>query len=171
MEVRNSSSYYKVELLPHDPQWIALYQSEASKLTAIFGDELVAIDHIGSTSVPTIKAKPIIDILIQVRTETLDNQIITQLDMAGYTERNFNDGKARRTFNKDHNGLRLFNVHVVRQGDAFGQRMHRFSELLREDEGLAKQYEALKIETASIHKDSDSYYKAKSFFIQNLMHE
>ena len=171
MKVRNSSSYYKVELLPHDSQWIALYQSEASKLTAIFGDELVAIDHIGSTSVPTIKAKPIIDILIQTRTETLDDQIIQQLDQAGYVERNFNDGKARRTFNKDHNGLRLFNVHVVKQGDAFGQKMHRFSELLREDPILAKQYETLKIETALVHKDSDSYYKAKSSFIENLVKE
>ncbi len=56
-----------VEVVPHDPSWEDKYQREARKLCEILGNEIVEIHHIGSTSIPGLPAKPVIDILIGVR--------------------------------------------------------------------------------------------------------
>ncbi len=57
----------KIELMPYDPDWIMLFATEAGLLRRIFGQEVVAVHHIGSTSIPGMTAKPIIDILLEVR--------------------------------------------------------------------------------------------------------
>ncbi len=57
----------KVEVIPYDPIWATKFEEEAAKLQRLFEDELVAIHHIGSTSVPGLDAKPIIDIMPVVR--------------------------------------------------------------------------------------------------------
>jgi len=56
-----------VTVSPYDPLWAIKYAEEAEKIKAILGDELITIHHIGSTSVPGLSAKPIIDILVEVR--------------------------------------------------------------------------------------------------------
>ena len=56
-----------VEVVPYDPGWIGLFEGEAELLRSVFGREVVAIHHIGSTSIPGMTAKPIIDVLLEVR--------------------------------------------------------------------------------------------------------
>ena len=56
----------KVEVVPYNPEWPAQFELEAARLAAVLGDEMIAIHHIGSTAVPGLNAKPIIDIMIVV---------------------------------------------------------------------------------------------------------
>lgn len=57
----------RVEVTPYNEQWVQMYEEEAEKLRRIFGRQLIAIHHIGSTAVPGLDAKPIIDIMPVVR--------------------------------------------------------------------------------------------------------
>lgn len=57
----------KVEVVPHDPAWRGKFEDESKQVTLAFGDNLVAIHHIGSTAIPNIHAKPIIDMLVVVK--------------------------------------------------------------------------------------------------------
>ena len=95
-----------VEVLPYDPGWIALFAAEASLLRSVFDHEVVAVHHIGSTSVPGMKAKPIIDVLLEVRDiERVDayNEPMRQL---GYEPRGEYWLPRRRYFPKTVNGRR-----------------------------------------------------------------
>lgn len=57
----------KIEIVPYDPDWPSLFQMEAEGIAATFGQEVVAIYHIGSTAIPNVSAKPIIDVLVEVQ--------------------------------------------------------------------------------------------------------
>jgi len=71
----------KVKLSPHDPNWACLYQEEAGKLADFLSHEIIAIHHMGSTAIPGIFAKPIIDILVVVtsidRIDGYNDQMVT----------------------------------------------------------------------------------------------
>jgi GrpB-like predicted nucleotidyltransferase (UPF0157 family) len=56
-----------VEIVPYDARWIGRFEEEADLLRSIFGEEVAAVHHIGSTSIPGMMAKPIIDVLLEVR--------------------------------------------------------------------------------------------------------
>ncbi len=73
----------KIEVVPYDPAWPALYEREAAILTEAFGDQLVAIHHIGSTAIVGIHAKPIIDILPVVRDIDQVNRLNPRLIQPG----------------------------------------------------------------------------------------
>jgi GrpB-like predicted nucleotidyltransferase (UPF0157 family) len=56
-----------VEVVPHNPQWRAAFEAEAKRIISVIGENVITIHHIGSTAIPNIYAKPIIDLLIEVR--------------------------------------------------------------------------------------------------------
>ncbi|MGD8996781.1 MAG: GrpB family protein, partial [Anaerolineae bacterium] len=56
----------QITVVPYDARWPDLFKEEAEELTAVFGEEVLAIHHIGSTAIPGIYAKPIIDVLVEV---------------------------------------------------------------------------------------------------------
>ena len=70
----------KVEVVPYDPRWSELFKTEAGRITGVLGQEAQAIHHIGSTSIPGIVSKPIIDILVEVKA-------IKEMDRRAYTWR------------------------------------------------------------------------------------
>jgi GrpB-like predicted nucleotidyltransferase (UPF0157 family) len=66
-----------IDVVEHDPAWDTAFAHEAGALAAVFGDSLMAIHHIGSTSIPGLQAKPIIDILVVLpETETIDRSVL-----------------------------------------------------------------------------------------------
>ncbi|HZG13781.1 MAG TPA: GrpB family protein [Candidatus Bathyarchaeia archaeon] len=73
-----------IEVVPYDERWVNLYEGEKEKLTNILGETAVDIQHFGSTSVPGMFAKPIIDILIGVRTLELEPRLTEALEQHGY---------------------------------------------------------------------------------------
>jgi GrpB-like predicted nucleotidyltransferase (UPF0157 family) len=73
------------QIAPYNPEWSTLYEAEASKLKEIFGDELLGIEHIGSTSVPGLASKPIVDIMILIANHENVDKFIPALQTLGYS--------------------------------------------------------------------------------------
>jgi GrpB-like predicted nucleotidyltransferase (UPF0157 family) len=77
----------RVEVVPHSRGWAAEFRAEADRLAAVLGEEVVAVHHVGSTAIPGISAKPIIDILLEVReVERLDD-FHSEMAALGYEAR------------------------------------------------------------------------------------
>lgn len=73
-----------INVIPYDEMWAALFQNEKVNLLTAFGDDVIDIQHFGSTSVHGMFAKPIIDVLIGVKTLELSNSITNKLRQLGY---------------------------------------------------------------------------------------
>ena len=74
----------KISIAPYDPEWPKLYGREAERIRAILGDKVLLLEHVGSTSVPGLAAKPIIDIDLQVADTRDEDAYVPQLTDAGY---------------------------------------------------------------------------------------
>ena len=106
-----------IEVVPYDPQWIARFEEEANLLRPVFGEEVVAIHHIGSTSIPGMTAKPIIDILLEVRDIDCIDAFNAAMGRLGYEARGEYGLPRRRYFPKTVNGQRTVHVHTWERGD------------------------------------------------------
>src|SRR6266567_4638509 len=113
-----TSDRIQVELQPHDPAWPALALHESTRLAGVLGDNLVAIEHIGSTAIPGICAKPIIDLLPTVHSLSVADATADAIQALGYTWRGEFGLAGRRycTLNDVETGRRLFQVHIFERG-------------------------------------------------------
>jgi len=159
----------KVELLPHDPTWADKFQQEAYRLTAVLSPEIIAIHHIGSTAIPDIFAKPIIDILIEVKDINRIEAYNDQLAILGYAAHGENGIPGRRYFSKDSEGACTHHVHIFQIGNPEIDRHIKFCNHLITHPDDAQAYSQLKIELAKIFpEDVEQYTEAKSDFIQSV---
>jgi GrpB-like predicted nucleotidyltransferase (UPF0157 family) len=159
----------KVEVVPYNPAWPRLYQAEAACLTALLGDELVEIHHIGSTSVPGLAAKPIVDILPVVHDVERIDGYNDLLLAAGYVPKGENGIAGRRFFSKDTAGVRRVHVHAFAAGHPEIARHLDFAAYLRAHPAEAQAYADLKAELARrFPNDTVGYTDAKSEFIRAI---
>lgn len=161
-------TYVPIVLADYDPNWPKLYQREEQRIRAILGDRVVRIDHIGSTSVPGLAAKPIIDISLAVADSADESAYLPDLEAAGYVLR------IREPQWHEH---RLFkgpdtdiNLHVFTQGSPEIERHLRFRDRLRthpEDRDL---YLRTKRELAARRwKYTQHYADAKSQVVAEIL--
>jgi GrpB-like predicted nucleotidyltransferase (UPF0157 family) len=157
----------QITVVPYDPKWPDLFQEEADELAAIFGDEVVAIHHIGSTAIPGIHAKPIIDILVEVQDiERIDafNQEITR---RGYLPKGEFGIRGRRFFIKGTEESRTHHIHVFQTDDAEPERHLTFRDYMRAHPEEARAYGRLKQELARRFPNNiDSYMAGKNDLIK-----
>lgn len=160
----------KVILVEYDDKWPAIYDKEASLLVSLLGSEVLFIDHIGSTSVPGMKAKPVIDILVQVPTDFLSKSGEEILLGSGYLK-TFFERRKEPMYSKTLRGdIATHNVHVTRKGSILANALLNFRNALRADNGLAKRYLKLKIDLAESHPDNrKAYYEAKISFFESVV--
>jgi GrpB-like predicted nucleotidyltransferase (UPF0157 family) len=159
----------KVEVVPYDPAWPQLYQAEAAGLAVLLGEELVEIHHIGSTSVPGLAAKPIVDILPVVRDIERVDDLNDLLLAAGYVPKGENGIPGRRFFTKDVAGVRRMHVHAFMAGHPEIARHLNFVAYLRAHPADAAAYADLKAELARrFPNDTVGYTDAKSEFIRAI---
>jgi GrpB-like predicted nucleotidyltransferase (UPF0157 family) len=166
--VSNQKQVRMIEVVPHDEGWAGEYLKEADKLKQIFGEELVEIHHIGSTAIPGIYAKPIIDFLVGVKDIQRVDSFNTEMEKLGYLAWGEFGIPGRRYFPK---GLilRTHQVHIFQSGDAQIARHLNFRDYMRTHPAEAKQYKALKIELAQRFRyDIDGYSDGKDTFIQEM---
>jgi GrpB-like predicted nucleotidyltransferase (UPF0157 family) len=161
----------KVELHEHSPGWAALAAQEAELLHRALGGVLIAVHHIGSTSMPGILAKPIIDLLpVVANLESLDRQQ-RNLKRIGY-ECLGEFGLPGRRYCRRNDPLtqtRAFQLHCYATGSAAIDRHLAFASYLRTHATIAKEYEAEKIRAAALHPDnSRSYSEAKNDWIKRV---
>ena len=155
----------KVEVIPYDPIWATKFEEEAAKLKRLFEDELVAIHHIGSTSVPGLDAKPIIDIMPVVRQIERIDDWIGHMEALGY--RSFGEhGIPRRRFFAKGEEVRTFHVHMFEDGDDGVIRHLAFRDYLVTFPDVRDEYAALKQQSASQHPDDiESYIQGKQDWV------
>lgn len=160
-----------IVIADYDPQWPNLYRIEAERLRAALGDLLVAIEHVGSTSVPGLAAKPRIDIMPGLASEDdLDRTIepITSLGFE-YISKFEDEMPYRRLFTRDLESGRIpVNIHTVAVGSEFWKRHLLFRDYLRSHLDVAEDYARLKRELAPQFEETNDYAEAKTEFIRSV---
>jgi GrpB-like predicted nucleotidyltransferase (UPF0157 family) len=162
----------EVRIKAWDPHWPRLFEAEKADLIAVLGEHFVAIEHIGSTAVPGLAAKPVIDILAGVRSMQAANDLIGPLCRVGWdTSAEFNATlDDSRFLLRWPNGVRTFHLHLVVYGGEQWQLPLAVRDLLRVDGELAREYETLKFELAEKHRDDrEAYTDAKTEFIARAL--
>jgi GrpB-like predicted nucleotidyltransferase (UPF0157 family) len=153
----------------YSPDWPAAFEQEADRLRELLAGELVAVHHIGSTSVPGLAAKPVIDLLPRVRDLAAVDTRTPLFRMAGYRDWGEYGLPGRRYFTRDHDGVRTHNVHVYRAGDPAVERHLAFCAYLREHDSARREYEALKRAVYARHPDDiEGYMAGKDAWIKAL---
>ncbi|BEV37135.1 bifunctional GNAT family N-acetyltransferase/GrpB family protein [Bacillus stercoris] len=147
----------KVEVVPYNEKWTKGFDEEKERLKRVFGPEMIAVHHIGSTSIPNMAAKPIIDMLIEVRSIEAVSQFDEQMKAIGYMPKGENGIAGRRYFQKGGN-KRTHHVHLYEQGNPAIERHLLFRDYLRAHPSIAKEYAVLKKRLAAQHPDSIKQY-------------
>ncbi|WP_409475871.1 GrpB family protein [Stenotrophomonas sp. Y-13] len=159
----------EVKLCAYNSAWPSLYEEERQRLHALLPGTIIDIQHIGSTSVPGLMAKPIIDILAGVASMEVAESIGEVLCKSGYTtSAEFNRSLTdRKWFMRWANGHRTHHLHVVvHAGPVWSERL-KFRNALRADPDLAAKYEKLKVQMTTEHsQDREAYTDAKAHFVQ-----
>jgi GrpB-like predicted nucleotidyltransferase (UPF0157 family) len=130
----------EVRLVPYDPRWGHCYEAAAAELSTCLGDHIGAVEHIGSTAIPGVDAKPIIDLMAAVRSLTLPSSFISAVQALGYQHRG-------------HDPVR-----------------HRLYFRLRANAHLTREYVALKVRLAvTFPQDRLAYDAEKADFIRSVI--
>lgn len=155
----------EVGLHPYDPAWPELFEAERVRLLASLPGLLLEVQHIGSTAIPGMAAKPIIDIMIGVASMAVADLLMAPLIGAGYTtSAEFNATLVDRRWLMRHaEGRRTHHLHVMQLGGDDWRRRLRFREVLRASPALADQYLQLKRQLACrFAGDREQYTDAKA---------
>lgn len=157
-----------VQVVPHQPEWRQLFEQELRVLQAHMGSLVLDIQHVGSTAVPGLAAKPIIDIAVAVASLDLIAQCRQSLLGLGYLDRGDAGAEGGYLFVKERAPqLRTHHLHVVTVHDLQWGNYLRFRDMLRTDEVLRARYGALKqgLQGQFAH-DRHGYTRAKDDFVQ-----
>ncbi|WP_278620271.1 GrpB family protein [Ectopseudomonas oleovorans] len=163
-----------VELHPYDSSWAQTFEIERKRLISLLPGIFVDIEHIGSTAVPGLVAKPIIDILAGVKSISTSAEITPILCQSGYnTSTEFNDSLSdRKWFMRWANGHRTHHLHVVVHNSEIWHERMKFRNCLRSNPEYAEKYAALKARLATTYStDREAYTNAKAEFIRAIVHE
>ncbi|MDU4961998.1 MAG: GrpB family protein [Sporomusaceae bacterium] len=161
-----------VELADNDPEWELLAHETIGRLWHVFGAVAQDIQHVGSTAIHGIKAKPIIDIAVAVNDFDEVCKLMPALAGEGFIHRAGNDGDCQvffvcGDFVKD---TRTHHIHVVRNGGVEWGNYLLFRDYLNENPNKAKAYEAVKLDLMSKYQNDRLPYTAgKSEFIRNVI--
>lgn len=160
-----------VKLLPHNPIWLQLFEEEKARLLQALGDKIIDIQHIGSTSIPGIVAKPIIDISVGIKSMKNSHQFIPLLEALGYEYRpNFGGPNIQLMFVKGEEKSRTHYLHLMKYNGQIWQDDILFREFLRRNPKRAKEYANLKQELAKQFADDRTRYTAsKADFIKETL--
>ncbi|MDM0040509.1 GrpB family protein [Variovorax sp. J22G21] len=162
----------EVALSPWDARWPAQFEAERARLMSLFPGQLIDVQHFGSTAIPGMTAKPVIDILAGVESMAVADALAGPLLQSHYTtSAGFNATLTnRRWFMRWADGRRTHHLHVVVHGGDEWQRRLRFRDALRADGALAARYGALKNDLAVLHRvDREAYTDAKTAFVAAVL--
>ena len=165
----------KITIQPYDPAWPSLFEQEKARLMDALRGHVTSIQHIGSTSVPGLGAKPIIDIMIGVPSlAEADEFCIQPIIELGYEYVPAFEAETpeRRFFRKETNGARTHHIHLVEINSQWWVDHLLFRDYLRGSQAARRAYEAHKRELAEREwESSNQYSEAKTDCILKLMEE
>lgn len=158
----------EINLLPHDSHWITLFHQEADILKKYFGSDLLKVHHIGSTAIPHIAAKPIIDLIPVVRNINKIDDLTAVLEADGYTAMGEFGLPQRRFFKKVTPEIK-YHIHIWPMDHPEITRHVLFCEYLKKHPKEAHQYERLKKSLAAQFPDDiENYCWGKETFIRRI---
>ncbi len=163
-----------VIIQPYDPDWKRCYQVEETAIQAQIGQHIRAITHVGSTAVPGLAAKPIIDIMVGVDRLAEALACIAPLQHLDYTYHPEYESlmPERRYFTRQNLGLDTHHLHLVELTSEFWDRHLVFRDYLRNHAEIARRYEALKLKLAEQFKfQRHVYTDAKTKFIETVIRQ
>ncbi|MDP4083788.1 MAG: GrpB family protein [Bacillota bacterium] len=160
----------KVEVVPYREEWEKMFRDETQKLLQIPGAEYIVFNHIGSTSVPGLNAKPIIDLLAEANEIKTFDKLTPVFEEMGYKAKGENGIPGRRYFAKlNEKGEHLFHLHTFQKGNPEIRRHLIFRDFLRENPLEAARYAKIKETAAKTFPfDIESYMNVKNPIIQEL---
>ena len=164
----------KITITDYQPHWPELYQKELVLLKTIIGNHTLDIQHIGSTSVPQLAAKPIIDIMIGVKSlDIADLYCVPAMVKAGYEYVSKYEATIphRRYFRKSSpEGIRTHHLHMVEMNSDWWNRHILFRDHLRNHPEDRDAYGELKKELSlKLYEDKHDYTEAKTGFIEGVL--
>ena len=160
-----------ITIAPYDSRWPAEYERVRSELSDALGDRVVAVHHVGSTSVPGLDAKPIIDILVTVRNLEESLALRPELEALGFVYRPDDEIPDRHYFPRTVGGLRRHHVSLAEPDSRHSRNTLAFRNALRADRLLASRYAALKRGLAkAAGTDRLAYLNGKTAFILGVVH-
>lgn len=172
MNSKELGRLFPIIVTDYSDKWADLYKNEAKLITDSFSQsEIVRIDHIGSTAIPRIKAKPTIDILLQISEQLDVFKLKETFESLGYLMNEHPENPAPHlTFVKGYTkqGFKgqTFHVHIRFFGD---WDEIRFRDYLIKNKEVAKEYEAMKLELAKKHpNDREAYTDSKTEWIEKI---
>lgn len=158
----------KVEVVSHQEEWPKMFQDECEKLLGAFGNEILNIYHIGSTAIPRIHAKPVIDILVEVKQLDRVDGCNSNMNRIGYEAMGEN-GIANRRFFVKGGEVRTHHVHVFQRGNDEITRHVRFRDYMIAHPQEAHKYSQLKKRLARVFpNEMAEYIEGKNKFIREI---
>ena len=157
-----------VRLTPHTERWHDLFAEEEERLRGAVGEYALAVEHVGSTSICGLRAKPIIDIAVAVREVADAGKCVSPLERIGYEYRGEQGIPGRHFFRKG--DPRTHHLHLVEMGGDLWRNHLLFRDYLRRRREAREKYEELKLELARKHKeDREAYTEGKAEFIERVL--
>lgn len=154
-----------IVIVDYDPKWPARFEHQRTRIADALGDAALRIEHIGSTAVPGLAAKPVVDLLVTVESPDDENTILPALEAAGYELRVREPG--HRMFRTP---ARDVHVHIWPEADPEVERYIRFRDQLRRSADDRRAYEQLKRElSAKEWSDMNDYADAKGPLIEAIL--
>ena len=157
-----------ITLIEYDPHWPELFKREFNRIQSILGSRVLQLEHVGSTSIPGLCAKPIIDILLTVADSSDEPSYVLALEKAGYTLRiREPDWFEHRLFKGPDTDI---NLHVFSAGASEVKRMLRFRDWLRTNDTDRENYARVKRDLAQrVWRNVQNYADAKTEIIREIM--
>lgn len=160
----------KVTVVPYDPSWPGEFEKIRREVEEALGSLVLSVEHVGSTSVPGLAAKPIIDLDVVIGNETALEDVILVMACLGYAHEGDLGIPGREAFcyeGKEH--LMKHHLYVCRESSSELKRHMAFRDHLRKHQEAMQEYGRIKLEAAALYPDSiDAYMAHKNDCIQNL---
>lgn len=158
----------EIVIVDYNPLWPAKFQAQAALIARALGPKALRIEHVGSTSVPGLAAKPVIDMVVAVEDSSEEAAYLPPLLAAGYVlrvrEPDWHQHRMLRTPERD------VHVHIFSRGCAEITRMLAFRDQLRSNDGDRLRYAALKRELAQRDwQDTNDYARAKTELVEEII--
>lgn len=160
-----------LNLVPYDPDWPARFEAEAARLRSALNETPTAIEHVGSTAIPGVPGKPVLDVAVAVTSESAADECIKPLKGLGYEYRGpYGDDPRRRYYVRDENGVRVAQIHLYVLPAVGWDEKLAFRDALRNDRALASAYAAEKYRVAKeVAWDKAEYSVAKGPFVERVL--
>lgn len=161
---------WTVKVVAHHPQWAEHFRQEKEILFQIMGPKLLDVRHIGSTSIPAMPAKPIVDILAAVKALSDVEPFRDDLIRVGYKDKGNGDVLGRRYFVKGGEDKRTHHLNFCEMNSLFWTSHLAFRDYLERHPDAAKQYAALKrVLAAKFPDDRPAYTTGKEEFVRSIL--